>query len=104
MEKFTLPQYKVIKYLRDKNRNPYGVLVGVKNDDGKVTVKFSLCRKGDKFNKNLGLQIAFRRAEKHCRAPLPRAFRGEIIPFENRVLKYFKINKDDLIGYFHPWL
>lgn len=98
MAKYTLPTFKVIKYVRDNNKTPYGVLVGVKNSKEEVSVSYSLCRKGDRFKKNLGLKIAIERALK-CNnegQPLPRPFRKEIEHFNARVSKYFGVPKEEI--------
>ena len=54
----------VYKYLRDKNRNPYGVVCAVIMPCGKVVFGLSLCNidKGDRFEKKKGITIAYGRA------------------------------------------
>lgn len=51
----------VYEYIRRPNRQPIGVLCAVLVD-GEVQVGWSLCRKGDRFSKELGRRIARGRA------------------------------------------
>jgi len=53
----------LIKYVRDKNRNLVGVVVAI----GRDQIGWSKCnfKKGDRFNKDLGKQIAIARAKKY---------------------------------------
>jgi hypothetical protein len=51
----------VYEYIRRPNRQPIGVLCAVLVD-GEVQVGWSLCRKGDRFGKELGRRIALGRA------------------------------------------
>lgn len=50
------------KYIRDEKRNPHGVVVCVKQEDGKELFGYSLCNPLDKFDKKLGTAIALARA------------------------------------------
>ena len=48
----------IIQYLRNKDRKPYGTLIGIATeDDKKFTLGWSLCNPKDHFNKKMGLQI-----------------------------------------------
>ena len=50
-------------YTRDKNGNRNGCLIAI-SDGESFAIGYSKCRKGDKFDKNLGTKIALARAEK----------------------------------------
>jgi hypothetical protein len=49
------------QYIRNKNGQPIGCLVAEKQGD-KYAIGFSKCRKGDKFDKKFGTEVAQRRA------------------------------------------
>lgn len=59
-----IPKYTVIQYVRHKGGKkknvPYGVIVGVKIEEG-FGVGYSLCNKKDRFNKKMALKIAIGR-------------------------------------------
>ena len=48
----------LIQYIRNKNNQPIGVVVAV----DKYKVGYSLCKKGDRFDKQRGFEIAVGRA------------------------------------------
>lgn len=48
----------IVQYIRDKKRNPRGVVVAVDKDQ----IGWSYCNKKDRFNKERGKQIATDRA------------------------------------------
>jgi len=48
----------LIRYIRDDNKRPYGVVVGLPNGN----VGLSLCNKVDKWNKDYGKELAIGRA------------------------------------------
>jgi len=52
-----------IQYVRDENNHPFGVMVAVKNEKtATVHVGYSVCREGDRWDKQLGVLIARQRA------------------------------------------
>lgn len=51
----------IIQYLRDKNGAPKGLVMAV-NINNECVIGYSLCRKGDTFNKEYGKKIAIGRA------------------------------------------
>lgn len=54
----------LVRYMRDEQGSPYGVVVGVKTDDDLV-VGHSRCNtKKDNFNRHIGIYIAAQRAIK----------------------------------------
>lgn len=99
MNRFIVPKYTVIKYLRDKKRNPRGVIVAVKLPNGDVSVHYSYCNnKLDKFNKNTALKIAVGRALTNASGGVPpRHVVNEIDQFNERISRYYNILKEDLI-------
>lgn len=91
---FTIPQYTLITYLRDKKRNPIGVLVAVKtSNNGEFNIGYAMCRKGDRFCKKMGLKIALGRCE-HFDAPyletMPYNLKKMMPRFMQRCAKYYK--------------
>lgn len=55
---------EIVEYVRDKKRRPYGVLYAYP-EGSEVRIGFSKCNtKKDKFNKELGIEIAKERAKK----------------------------------------
>lgn len=96
----TIPKFTVIKYLRDKKRIPTGVLVSVLLPNGDVSVNYSYCNsKTDKFNKKTGLKIAIGRALSKAYSQPPRQVMKEIEKFNDRILRYYRVNKDKLNFY-----
>lgn len=91
-----IPEKSIIKYLRDKDGRPRGVLVAVRLPDDVISVNYSLCNKNDKFIKSMGLKIAFGRAFRSgiCENLLPYCVAEEIEAFNLRVEKYFKVSRD----------
>jgi hypothetical protein len=54
----------LVRYARDEDGNPYGVVVGVRRGDN-VIVGHSVCnRKKDNFSRHVGIYIALQRALK----------------------------------------
>lgn len=51
----------IVFYVRDKKRNPYGILLAKKNGDN-VSIGFAFCCPKDSFDKKLGRTIAEGRA------------------------------------------
>jgi hypothetical protein len=104
MKPFDIPDKCIIKYLRDKKRNPRGVIVALRRPDGTVSVHYSYCNtKTDRFNKTTALTIAFGRAiedKPYCGfSELPRQVRHEISEFNERATKYFKVDKQELCSW-----
>jgi hypothetical protein len=100
-----IPKYTVIQYIRNKNRIPLGVVVAIKSADG-YNLGYSLCRKGDRFNKRMALNIAIGRAnlngsnatDKQHRynvslhhSTLPYAISKMMPTFVERCQKYYKV-------------
>jgi len=104
MKPFDIPEKCIVRYLRDKKRNPRGVLVALKRSNGTVSVHYSYCNtKTDRFNKRTALTIAFGRAleDKPYDSfdTLPRQVRHEIAEFNERATKYFKVNKEKICSW-----
>ena len=62
MKDYYIPKHTVIQYVRDKKGIPYGVVVAIKSENG-FDIGYSLCRKNDRFSKDMALKIAIGRAE-----------------------------------------
>lgn len=86
----------LVKYLRNENRIPYGCVVAV----GPGMVGYSVCNPKDKFNKELGRQIAIGRANHDLtdylsiRNRVPHSLipvvLDEVVEMDKRSVKYFK--------------
>jgi hypothetical protein len=50
----------IIKYFRDKNKTPYGVIVAINRDQ----LGWAFCSSKDHFEKKVGVDLAVSRAEK----------------------------------------
>jgi hypothetical protein len=85
-----IPQYTIIKYIRDKNKIPQGVLVAVKSADG-YNIGYSLCNKHDRFEKRMALEIAIGRAiTGNDSEQLPYVISKNLPDFIIRCAKYYK--------------
>jgi hypothetical protein len=85
-----IPQYTIIKYVRDKNKVPRGVLVAVKSADG-YNIGYSLCSKHDRFEKRMALEIAIGRAiTGNDSEQLPYVISKNLPDFLIRCAKYYK--------------
>jgi hypothetical protein len=89
-----IPKFTIIRYLRDKKRVPYGVLVATKNDGG-YNIGYSLCNKYDRFEKKMALKIALGRADYNGSSiangeSLPYAVSKAMPDFLERCKKYYK--------------
>jgi hypothetical protein len=87
-----VPQYTIIKYIRDKNKIPQGVLVAIKTGDG-YNIGYSLCNKYDRFEKRMALEIAVGRANTNTIAfaqNLPHVVAKNLPDFLIRCAKYYK--------------
>jgi hypothetical protein len=92
-----IPKHTVIRYLRDKNRVPYGVLVAVKHRSGYL-MGYSQCKRGDKFSKEMALRIAVGRAMENswpASHMLPREVYRAMGDFITRCNKYYKAEQVD---------
>lgn len=90
---------KLINYLRDKDRNPYGVVVALKVGDGDIRVGYSLRNPKDRWDRALGIKIATARAMAEDDYALPQSSKRKLAvldAIENmyaRVVRYFKVNE-----------
>lgn len=85
---------ELIQYVRNKNHQPVGVVVAVKNNGPvhRFTVGWSMCRvKLDKFDKERGIGIAYNRAVKGTCAKMPRLVQPVYEKMVERGSKYFKL-------------
>lgn len=72
--------------------DPIGVIIAV----GPGEVSWSLCKKGDKFNKELAKIIAVNRLAKGTNKDVPTSIKKEFTEMQKRSIKYFKIEKDNI--------
>lgn len=82
---------EIIQYIRRGNKL-IGCLYAVKfnKDDALVSIGFSLCRKTDVFDKDLGLTIAHNRALYQRLSDFPVSIKGDLLEFVNRCARYYK--------------
>ena len=69
------------QYLRDKNRNPIGLVIL----DKKGNYGWSKLRKGDKFTKELANEIAFNRYYHYQVNDIPQIVPGDIMKLLNKL-------------------
>jgi len=77
----------LIQYLRDDNRQPYGVIIATDED----SIGWSLCHKNDRWDRDFGIKKATYRANAHIggvtvRKVFERAFELNMPPRLVRVL------------------
>jgi hypothetical protein len=98
MNDINIPPYTLITYSRTKHGDPTGVIVAKKNgNNGDFTIGYAQCRKGDKFNKNMGLKIALGRAEFandfHSFDNMPHKLKKMLPAFVQRCEKYYQVGR-----------
>lgn len=86
---------KMIKrYIRDEHHNPRGVVVLVRDEDGRDYFGYSLCNPSDKFDKKLGTTIALARATSK-KLEKNEAFAPLVVDRRELVLDYYLALEDD---------
>lgn len=94
MNNTIIPKHTLVSYVRDKNRNPRGMLIAIKKGKkGNFHIGYSMCRKEDTFDKNMGFKIALGRAETNNYDTFinsPHAIRKMLTGFVQRCEKYYK--------------
>lgn len=94
----------LIQYVHRRGK-PSGCLVAIKRDDGEIVIEYSLCRKTDKYDKNLGRDLAMERAMERDdqlnleRRTLPRSLHDDMKKFVSRCERYYRKPKTEMIGY-----
>jgi len=90
----------LIQYVR-RGKKIRGVIVAVKRENGSVGVDYSLCRKEDKFCKNVGLAIAQGRAlsDRESKRTAPHSLRKYLQRMTERACRYYKVNPADVVGF-----
>jgi hypothetical protein len=78
------------KYTRNRRGDLNGVVLATKNITGQPAYGWALCRKGDKFDKQFGLNIALNRALVGSSARVPHSIRSEFDEIQKRGVRYFK--------------
>jgi hypothetical protein len=86
---------KLVKFVRDSKRRPYGKVVAVPVNSGQWNIGWSMCHKDDAFNPVIADKIAVSRAlsKKHPEdqlATIPEKIVREIEEMHDRAQKYFK--------------
>lgn len=78
----------LIKYVKRRGK-PVGCLVATLNEQDQIQIAFSLCRKTDKYDKELGRKIALERLSKQQHF-LPISLTSDMLDFASRCKRYFK--------------
>src|SRR5690606_22798211 len=88
---FQVPEKSLISYVRNEDNELIGVVVARKVD-GEIRYALSKCRKGDRFVKKFGLQVAFERINCGTSLPenLPFGFEDSVARLKARAVKYYK--------------
>jgi hypothetical protein len=81
-------------YVYNSRRHPVGVLAAVPSQDkpSEVVIGWSRCNNsaGDRFDKHIGVQIAYERSLKQSTAEVPMTMEAEYTEFYARATRYFK--------------
>jgi len=81
-------------FVKQKNGRKIGVLIAMKDVEGKVVVGFSQCCKNDSFDKSFGEEIAARRAfaysDRDCVDNIPFKVAAALPGFLDNCKRYFK--------------
>jgi hypothetical protein len=80
-----------IKYIRRRNRRPYGVFTSIFLD-GKLHVGWSLCNRKDKWDKAEGRAWANRRAATLTKQAVPASIAEEFKQFIRREKSYYRVD------------
>lgn len=90
-----VPKYSIVKYLRDREWKPFGMLVATKTENG-FMVGYSLCNKKDKFDRNAGFRIAFGRSYSWKSLPekLPKDVERALPSFIERCKRYYRTENE----------
>jgi len=82
----------LVKFLKNKHGHRKGVVVST----GRGLVGFSLCQKGDVFNKDLAFKIAVGRSENPrsliYESSIPISIKDEVFSMIERSFRYYKEN------------
>ncbi len=91
----------IFEYVKDRKNRKVGIFVAIKNSKNKVSIGFSKAKNpysktlksifnSDKFNLELGKEIAIGRAEKDNIEEIPFSMKQQFIHFVARCRRYFK--------------
>ena len=83
---------EIILYVRNRKRQPVGVVVARKNESGRVMFGWSRCNRKDRFDKYLGLELARGRTLGWLSSvEVPRDVNKCLHSISQRAEKYFKV-------------
>jgi hypothetical protein len=88
-----IPKHSLISYVRNKKGERVGVLVAkkIKSRFAEYNIGFSKCRKGEKFDKVIGLNNAFIRADSmYTDNIIPRSMKNDYDAFIKRCDRYYQ--------------
>lgn len=77
------------KFVRDRNNHKKGIVIAFMEND-QVKMGWSLCKKGDLFDHNLGMNIALGRAKSNHLQLIPFSISEDWGKMKARADKYFK--------------
>lgn len=90
-ETIYIPSNTLIKYVRNKKRNPRGVILSLKLPNGQHSIGWSLCCPKDTFDKRQGILLAMGRAVASMNGgAIPHSIRGDIEEMKKRAARYYK--------------
>jgi hypothetical protein len=89
------PNNAIAKFLRDKRRNPIGLVCAVKLSDNIVNIGWSFTAKPDrlpgKTSRKVAWDIALNRAKNGTTNKIPRDLMPLIDEISSRAIRYFKV-------------
>lgn len=95
-----IPNNAIAKFLRDKRRNPIGLVCAIKASDNTVRIGWSFTSKVDrlpgKVSRSVAWDIALNRAKNGTVNKIPRDLMPLISEITQRAVKYFKVPVVDL--------
>jgi len=80
----------IYKYVRDRHGNRVGVVVAFMSHKQGVKIGWSLCSPIDYFDKDIGINIARRRAESTNLFDVPPSIEDDVCKMIDRAGRYFK--------------
>lgn len=77
------------KFVRDRNNHKKGIVIAILHN-GEIKMGYSLCKKGDSFEMDLGMNIALGRAKSDHVFMIPCSIAEDWSKMKLRAQKYFK--------------
>lgn len=98
---------EIMQYVRNRDGNRTGIMIGVKGSDNTIGIGWSKCHNSgkvhDKFDVDFGKKIAYERALKALRIGksnnVPQSMIQNLFTFADRCSRYFKTEKTTIDNY-----